>query len=127
MRTVSDLTSLLARALLSALFLWSGVTKAMAPAATQATFAKMGITAVYLAYAAAVFIEVAVALALLVGWRTRIAAVILAIWCVVTAGVAHFQPAIRAEVIQFLKNLAMAGGFLFVALHGPGRFALDRR
>lgn len=127
MRRAADLAALFGRVLLGALFLWAGVMKAMAPPATMAVIAKYGITAVHLAYWGAIGIELVVALAFVLGWKTRVAAVILAAWCLATAWVAHFHPANQVELTQFLKNLGLAGGFLQFAVHGAGRFSLDRR
>ena len=122
-----DLGALLGRILLSALFLWSGAQKALAPVAAQAAIARTGVTAVHLVYVGALAIEIGVALMLLAGFRTRFAAVILAAWCLATAWLVHFHPASPAETTQFLKNLAIAGGLLYAALQGAGRFSLDRR
>jgi putative oxidoreductase len=126
-KATADLAALLGRVLMSALFLWAGITKVLDPVATQAAIAKYGVTAVHLAYAGAIGIEIGVALMLLAGWKTRFAAFVLAVWCLATAWVAHFHPAHQGELTQFLKNLGLAGGFLQFAIHGAGRFSLDRR
>lgn len=122
-----DLGALLGRIALSALFLWSGAQKALAPVAAQAAIARTGATAVHLVYVGALAIEIGVALMLLVGWKTRFAAPVLAAWCLATAWLVHFHPASPTEMTQVLKNLAIAGGLLYCALLGAGRFSLDRR
>lgn len=123
----TDLGALVGRILMSVLFLWSGVTKALAPVATQATMTRYGVGAVHLAYVGALAIEIGVALLLLVGWKARFAALILTAWCLATAWIAHFHLASPSELTQFLKNLGLSGGFLQFALYGAGRFSLDRR
>ena len=70
--------------------------------------------------------EIGGGLAILLGFQTRIAAAGLAIWCIVTALVGHTNFANANEQIQFMKNVAMSGGFIFIAAFGPGAYALAR-
>ena len=71
--------------------------------------------------------SVAVGITLLIGWQARWSALILAIWCVATAMVAHDHPDDRNQMIHFMKNICMAGGFLQLFAFGAGRLSLDRR
>ncbi len=125
--TAADLLGLLGRLLIGAVFLYTGVQKVMAPAATQAAFVKLGITPVHLTYYAALVIEVGVAVAFVLGWKARWAAFILAAWCVGTGVLLHYYPADKSQMVQLLKNLCMAGGLLQTVAFGAGRFSLDRR
>ncbi len=127
MHTAAEATAAFGRLLMGGIFLYSGILKAMAPAATRASFAKLGIAAVYPAYYTALGVELLVTLALILGWKTRWAAFILAVWCVATAALAHYHPDSRGETIQLLKNLCMAGGLLQIVVYGAGRFSLDRQ
>jgi putative oxidoreductase len=122
-----DLIALVGRLAMSAIFLWSGVLKAMAPAATMAAFARLHVPAVSFVYAVSLFIEIAVAVALAVGWKARPAALVLAGWCIATAFVAHYHPHDRAQMVNFMKNVCMAGGLLQVVAFGAGRLSLERR
>ena len=97
----------------------------MAAAATQAYFAKDGLPVPELAYAVAVFIELGVGLALLFGLFTRASGIVLAVWCILTALVAHTNFADRNMEIHFMKNVAMAGGMLYVFAFGGGPYSLD--
>lgn len=124
---MAEVLTLLGRVCLGALFVWAGALKLLAPAATTTTIGTFGITAVYLGYAAALAIELGAGVALLLGWKVRPAAAMLAIWCIVVAWYAHFNVANTAEITQFLKNLAIAGGLLQFVLHGAGRYSMDRR
>ena len=67
------------------------------------------------------------ALPILVGFQTRIAAWALAVFCVATALIAHRDWADIDQLIHFQKNLAMAGGFLVLGVHGAGAFSVDAR
>ena len=75
----------------------------------------------------AVVIELGGGLAILLGLFTRPVGLVLAIWCVATALIAHTNFADRNQEIHFLKNMAMMGGFLYVAAFGGGAWSLDAR
>ena len=119
--------ALLGRILMSAIFIQGGVEKAMAPAATIADFGHVKLPLPQLAFFVAVLVEVLGGVAVLVGYRTRWAGVLLAVWCVLTALAAHYHPGDRNNMVHFMKNLCMAGGFLQLAAWGAGRFSVDRR
>jgi putative oxidoreductase len=116
---------LLARLLLSVLFLVDGWIMLTGAAATQAYFTRLGLPLPQLAWIIAVTIELAGGLAILFGLLVRPAAVILAIFCIATALIAHVNFADTDAQIHFIKNLAMAGGFLYVAVSGAGGWSLD--
>jgi putative oxidoreductase len=118
---------LLSRVLMAAIFIQAGIGKAMAPSETMAGFARLHVFIPGAAYAVALLVEIGVGIAFLIGWRARWAALVLAIWCVVTALVAHYHPEDRGQMINFMKNLCMAGGFLQVVAYGAGRFSVDRK
>jgi putative oxidoreductase len=121
-----DWVGLLGRILMSVIFIQSGIMKATAPAATIAFFAKEGLPLTGGAYAVALLVEIGGGLLFLVGWRVRLTALVLAIWCVATAMAAHYHPESREQMINFMKNLCMAGGFLQVVAFGAGRISLSR-
>ena len=122
-----DAIALLGRVAMSAIFLWSGFNKAMAPAATIAFFGKLGLFNPQAAYGVALLVEIGVGIALLVGWKARWAALVLAIWCLATAWAAHLHFDDRNQLVHLMKNICMAGGLLQILAHGAGRFSLDRR
>ncbi|HEX2940682.1 MAG TPA: DoxX family protein [Rhodopila sp.] len=122
----TDWIALVGRVLLSAIFLWAGYGKAMAPSATMAVFGHLGLPMPGLAYAVALIVEIGCGLLVLVGFKARLSALVLAGWCIVTALVAHDHPAVRDQMIHFMKNVSMAGGFLQIVAFGAGRFSVDR-
>ena len=75
----------------------------------------------------AVVIELGGGLAILLGLFTRPVGLVLAIWCLATALIAHTNFADRNQEIHFLKNMAMMGGFLYVAALGARAWSLDAR
>jgi putative oxidoreductase len=118
---------LLSRVLMAAIFIRGGYGKAMSPSATMATLAHYNLPLPGVAYAVALLVEIGAGLAFLLGWKGRAAALVLAVWCVATAFVAHYHPGDTGQMIHFMKNLCMAGGFLQVVAYGTGAFSIDRR
>lgn len=114
-----------ARVLLVPLFLVSGFGKLAAPAATKAYIVSASLPLPDVAYLIAVLVEVGLALALLVGYRTRIVAALMAIFVVATAIGFHAPWTDANQMTGFLKNLAISGGLLQVAAFGAGNFSLD--
>jgi putative oxidoreductase len=121
-----DWVSLAGRVLMSAIFLWGGYGKAMAPTATMGMFAHLGLPLPGAAYAVALVIEIGVAALFLVGFKARVTGLILAAWCIATAFAAHYHPENRDAMIHFMKNVCMAGGFLQIVAYGAGRLSVDR-
>ncbi|KAA0892539.1 DoxX family protein [Pusillimonas sp. ANT_WB101] len=121
----SSNVSAAARVLLALLFVVSAFGKLAAPAATKAYIVSVGLPSPDLAYLAALFIELGLGMALLVGYRTRVVATLLAIFTVITAFVFHAQFADPNQMTHFLKNIAIAGGLLQVAVYGAGGLGLD--
>jgi putative oxidoreductase len=76
---------------------------------------------------AVIALEVVGAIAIIVGWKTRITAVLLAGFTMLAAVLFHSNFADQVQMIMFLKNVAIAGGFLLLAANGPGALSLDRR
>jgi len=118
---------LIGRILVAALFIMGGIGKLAAPGPTQGYIAAMGLPVPLLAYAVAVIIELGGGVLLLLGYRTKIVAAVLAVFCVVTALVFHHALGDQNQMIHFLKNFAMAGGLLQFAAFGAGRIGLDSR
>lgn len=121
----SDTLALLGRVMAAAIFIMGGWSKLMATAGTKAYFAQTGLPLPDFTYWVVVLIELGGGALLLLGWQTRIVAIVLAAFCLGTAGVAHSNFAAAGQQIQFMKNLAMAGGFLAFAAFGGGAFSLD--
>jgi putative oxidoreductase len=122
-----DWVGLLGRILMSAIFIWGGYEKAMGSTATIAYFSKEGLFMPGAAFALALVVEIVGGILFLIGWRARLTALVLAVWCVATAVVAHRHFGDQNQMIHFMKNICMAGGFLQVVAFGAGRLSVDRR
>jgi len=116
---------LLGRLLLGAIFVVGGIEKFGAIEGTIGYMASAGMPS-FLAYPAALF-ELVAGLAIVLGWQTRIAALLLAGFCVLTGVLFHLKPADPMQMILFMKNLAIAGGFLVLFRAGAGPLSLDAR
>jgi putative oxidoreductase len=119
---VSDLT---ARVLLAALFLLSGLGKLGTYTATAAYMSSLGVPGALLPVAIAT--EIGGALAIVLGWKTRIAALLLAGFTLLAAFIFHNRFSDQIQMIMFLKNVSIAGGLLLLAVYGAGPLSVDRR
>lgn len=113
------------RLFLAVLFLSSGLGKIAAPAMTQALIAAAGLPAPLLAYGAAIVVEVGGGVLLLIGYRSRLAALALAAFTLLAAVAFHADFGDQNQLIHFLKNLAIAGGLMQVAAFGAGALSVD--
>jgi putative oxidoreductase len=125
--STNSLVPAIGRLLIAAIFLLSGVGKIFNPAGTQAYIAAAGLPLPEVSYAIALTVEIGGGLLLLLGYRTRLAALGLAIFTLMAAVGFHHNFADQNQMIHFLKNLAIAGGLLQVVTFGAGGFSLDAR
>ena len=123
---------LIGRLLMGLLFLVYGVIKITSIPGTTGYMGKLGLPAPELfAYLAAI-IELAGGAMIIVGFQTRRVAWFLMVYTLVATGLAHrfweySDPGARgANMVNFFKNLAIMGGFFFMALFGPGSASVDK-
>lgn len=135
---MNNVLLLLARILLSVMFIMAGFGKFTDPAGTAGMITQAGLpAATALTYLAGLF-ELVAGLAVLIGFQTKIAAILLALFCVFTGLVFHsgainvpdFPPAANGLLTMFnglmmMKNLTIAGGFLGLAVAGAGAWSVD--
>ena len=127
-----DLSFALARVMVSVLFIVAGINKFMSVTGVANTLGTKGFPQpTSFGYAVAA-IELVGGALVLVGWKTRYAALLLFVFTLGTIFISHnfwdMQGAARASnQSQALKNLAIMGGLLMIAAVGPGRFSLDGR
>jgi putative oxidoreductase len=118
---------ILGRILLAAIFLTSGVGKLLDPAGTIGYINAVGLPLPQVGYATAVIVEIGAGLLLIVGYQTRLAALSLAAFTLLAAIFFHNAFTDQNQFIHFMKNLAIVGGLLHVAVFGPGRLSVDLR
>lgn len=122
--SLTKYADLLARAALSAVFILAGISKINAFEGTQGYMEAFGLPGFLLAPTIA--FEILVGLALLVGFKTRYVALLLAGFTVVTALVFHRQLGDQMQQILFMKNIAIAGGLLLLAKTGAPALDFDK-
>lgn len=118
---------LIGRLMMAAIFLISGLGKIAAPATTIGYIGAMGLPFPTLGFLLAVAVEVGGGVLLVLGFQTRIVALVLAVFSVVTGVVFHHAIGDQNQLFNLLKNIAMAGGLLQIMTFGPGSFSLDAR
>jgi putative oxidoreductase len=124
--------ALAARVLMALLFLPAGLSKIAGFAGTAAYIGSVGLPLPQLGAVIAVVVEVGGALALILGYQTRLAALVLALFTLVAGALFHnFWAAapeqLMVQQIMFFKNVAIAGGLLMMTAFGPGAWSLDAR
>ncbi len=124
-QTLPSIVELVSRILLSAIFLISTVGKMTAYAATQRYMELQGVADWLLPVVVAA--EIILPLMVILGWHTRLAAFSLGAFAVLTALLFHIDFGDQIQLVMFMKNVSMAGGFLLLAVHGAGRFSLDHQ
>ena len=75
----------------------------------------------------AIVLEILLPIFIIIGYRTQISAIILAMFCLATALIFHNDFANQMQIIAFLKNFGLAGGFLFIATNGPKEWAIEKK
>jgi putative oxidoreductase len=124
------LTDPLARILIVAIFLYTGITKLTHFDGTSHMIADKGIPLAAVATAIAILIELGGAIAIIIGWQTKLAAVIQFVYLIFITFTYHnfwaAPPQLHdVQLINFLKNVGIMGGLLFLATHGAGASAID--
>ncbi len=115
---------LISRILIGLIFVLAGAGKLADPAGTAGYISSVGLPGILVWPTIA--LELLGGLAIIVGYQTRIVSLALAAFCVVSAALFHNNFADQTQMIMFLKNLAMTGGFLQLYLHGAGALAVDK-
>lgn len=116
---------LVGRVVLSLIFIQAGIMKIFGYAGSQTMMESHGLPGILLPLV--ILTEAGGGLCVLLGLWTRWAALALAGFCVLAAWFFHYQPDDQMQMINFMKNITIAGGFLVLAAAGPGALALDNR
>ena len=125
MTRINSLLAPLGRVLIAALFLTAGFQKISGYEGTAGYMEAMGVPGALLPLV--ILLEIGGALAIMIGWQTRVAASLLAGFTLLSGVIFHADFGDQMQTIMFLKNIAIAGGFMFLIANGPGAWALDTR
>lgn len=125
MKALQLFSAPIGRLFLATIFFMSGLTKITSYAGTQGYMEAMGVPSMLLPLVIA--LEVLGGLAIIIGWKTKIVALALAGFSVVSALLFHADFSDQMQMGIFMKNVAIAGGFLMLVAQGSGAYALDNR
>ena len=121
---MSNLIDLVARFLISALFLISAYNKIFSIDGTMSWMEGFGVPGMLLY--PTIFLEIILPIFIIIGYKVKLAASLLSVFCIATAFVFHIDFADQMQKIAFLKNIGLAGGFLFIVANGTRDWSVDR-
>ncbi len=125
MTSLNNAANLTGRTLIAAIFLIAGLGKIAGYSGTVAYMESVGVPGALLL--PTIVLEIGGALAIIAGWQTKPVALALAGFSLAAGILFHGNFADQMQQILFLKNVAIAGGFLFLAVNGAGGWSLDAR
>ena len=125
MSQIQTFAAPLGRILIALMFVTSGFSKIAGYAGTQGYMEAMGVPGALLPLV--IIVELFGGLAVMLGWHTRIAAFLLAGFSLLSALLFHADFGDQMQMIMFMKNISIAGGFLMIVALGGGAFSLDNR
>ena len=122
---MANIFDLIGRIFISLVFLLSGYNKIFNYDNTITWMEGFGIPGFLLW--PAIVLEILLPIFIIIGYRTKISALILGGFCIATALLFHLDFTNQLQTIALLKNFGLAGGFLFIAVNGPKEWAIDKK
>jgi len=122
---MTNILDLFARILISTLFLINGIFKITNYDGTVDWMEGYGVPGILII--PAIIIEILGPILIIVGYQTKITATFLSLFCLATAIIFHNEFSNKMQLTSFLKNIALAGGFLFLVINGSKKFSLDNK
>ena len=122
---MENIADLIGRILISALFLLNGIFKISNYDGTIGWMESFGMPGILLI--PAIILEIAGPVLIIIGYKTKLAAGLLSLFCIATAFIFHNDFANQMQLTSFLKNIALAGGFLILFVNGAKGFSLDNK
>tara|TARA_Y100000768_G_C23854567_1_gene622721 strand:- start:192 stop:578 length:387 start_codon:yes stop_codon:yes gene_type:complete len=121
---MNNVLDLIGRVLISSLFLVSAYNKIFSLGGSMGWMEGFGIPG-FLIYPA-IILEIILPIFIIVGYKARISACLLAIFCLATAFIFHLDFSNQMQTVSFLKNIGLAGGFLFIVVNGTRDWSVDK-
>ena len=125
MITMINIIDLVGRILISALFLLNGIFKISNYEGTIGWMESFGIPGMFIV--PAIILEIAGPVLIVIGYKTKFAAGLLSLFCITTAFIFHNDFTDQMQFTSFLKNIALAGGFLILFVNGARGISLDNK
>tara|TARA_Y200000002_G_scaffold304723_1_gene260375 strand:+ start:543 stop:917 length:375 start_codon:yes stop_codon:yes gene_type:complete len=122
---MTNILDLLARILISTLFFINGIFKIMNYDGTVSWMEGYAIPGILII--PAIILEILGPILIILGYQTKITAAFLSLFCLATAIIFHNDFSNQMQLTSFLKNIALAGGFLLLVINGSKKFSLDNK
>ena len=122
---MTNILDLIGRVFISGVFLLSGFSKIGNYDGTVGWMESFGLPGFLLI--PAIILEIIAPILIIIGYQTRIAAGALSFFCLATAIIFHTDFSDQMQFIAFMKNLALAGGFLFLVVNGAKGYCIDKK
>ena len=122
---MANILELIGRIFISAIFLFSGFNKIGDYEGSVGWMESFGLPGFLLI--PAIILEITAPILIIIGYQTKVAAASLSIFCIATAVIFHNNFGDQIQLIAFMKNIALAGGFLFLVVNGAKGFCLDKK
>ena len=122
---MGNVLDLLGRILISVIFLLNGVFKISNYDDTVSWIESFGMPGILII--PAIILEVIGPILIIIGYKAKIAAGFLSAFCIVTAIIFHNDFSDQMQFTSFLKNIALAGGFLFIVVNGTKDFSIEKK
>tara|TARA_Y100001970_G_C14161411_1_gene818742 strand:+ start:253 stop:633 length:381 start_codon:yes stop_codon:yes gene_type:complete len=122
---MANIFDLIGRIFISLIFILSGFHKITNYQATVEWIEGFGLPGFLLV--PAIILEIVAPILIIIGFQVKICAALLSIFCVITAVIFHNDFSNQMQFIAFMKNFALAGGFLFLLVNGARAFSLDNK
>ena len=122
---MTNILDLCARILISALFFTNGIFKIMNYDGTVDWMEGYDVPGILII--PAIILEILGPVLIMLGYKTKITAAILSVFCLVTAFIFHTDFSNQMQLTSFLKNIALSGGFLLLVINGAKKFSLDKK
>ncbi len=122
---MTNISDLIGRIFISLVFLSSGFNKIGNYEGTIGWMESFGMPGIFLI--PAIILEVGAPILIIIGYKVKISAALLSLFCIATAVIFHNDFSNQMQFISFMKNIALAGGFLFLVINGAKDFSLDKK
>ena len=122
---MTNILDLIGRIFISLIFLLSGFSKISNYEGTLGWMESLGLPGIFLI--PAIVLEIISPIFIIIGYKVKISATLLGLFCIATAFIFHNDFSNQMEFISFMKNIGLAGGFLFLVVNGAKDFSLDKK
>ena len=122
---MTNILDLLGRIFISLIFLLSGFSKIGNYEGTVGWMESLSMPGIFLIPAIA--LEIIAPIFIVIGYKVKISAALLSLFCIATAVIFHNDFSNQMQFISFMKNIGLAGGFLFLVINGAKDFSLDKK